>query len=929
MASGGYPPSTGSVQPAGYSSNPPPVMMAPGGYAIPGMPVMAPGYVPPGMAPYQPVAMTTGQPIAYAHSGIPGMPTAYAPQLTSSMQQQQPVMGTFQPITNTASPAVMIPAAVPTQQVVTGGLNSPSIVKQMQEQESKATDSPSQTNKTEELDGKVEEVKKEKKKVKKPKPKEKQTPWTEHKAPDGRTYFYNTETKVSTWQKPNELKTPGEIQLDSCPWKEHKANTGKIYYHNTETKESTWTIPKELAELKELIKQEQEKEGEEEESEEEEEEETTENDESDGKKADEAAKQDYPMASAVNVTEVPAVVAVEKKEYIYETKEEAKQAFKDLLREKEVPSNSSWDNAMRIIVSDPRYGALKKMNEKKQAFNEYKTKRANEEKEEQRQKAKKAREDLRSFLENHKKMHSSVRWRRAGEMFEGEPEWEAVHERDRKDVFDDVVFFLAKKEKEEEKEQRAHNRKLMLQVYNTMSSITYRTTWLEALQMLKEHPSYKDDEEIQDCEKEDMLIAFEEHIRALEQEEEEEKQREKNRVKRQQRKNREGFLVLLEELHKRGKLHSMSLWVDLYPTISADVRFTNIVGQPGSTPLDLFKFYVEDLKARFSEEKKIIKEILKDLDYTVDVNTGFSEFNELVRGDDRSQTLDPGNVKMTFNHFIEKAEAREKERVKKEEREQKRRESAFRQLLKTCSPAIEDNSTWEEVRERLDGDPAFTAVTVEAERIRIFNEHIATLEACSHVHSKSHKKAKKAKKHRKRSRSRSPSEESSHSEEEYPKEKTASHKKKRHKRSRSKSPVSSASESEPEKEASSAKKKKHKKKSKKKRQRSPSVESEGERAYKEKEAKELDRRDRDREREEKSADRSREAEKDRSRDRDRERDQKDKNRDRDKEKDPDRAKKYKKAQDKNQWDTTSSESESELESRRRALLKQLGAAGDA
>ena len=32
---------------------------------------------------------------------------------------------------------------------------------------------------------------------------------------------------------------------------------------------------------------------------------------------------------------------------------------------------------------------------------------------------------------------------------------------------------------------------------------------------------------------------------------------------------------------------------------------------PGSTPLDLFKFYVEDLKARFHDEKKVIKEILK------------------------------------------------------------------------------------------------------------------------------------------------------------------------------------------------------------------------------------------------------------------------------------------------------------------------------
>ena len=29
----------------------------------------------------------------------------------------------------------------------------------------------------------------------------------------------------------------------------------------------------------------------------------------------------------------------------------------------------------------------------------------------------------------------------------------------------------------------------------------------------------------------------------------------------------------------------MSLWIDLYPTISADVRFTNIVGQPGELTL--------------------------------------------------------------------------------------------------------------------------------------------------------------------------------------------------------------------------------------------------------------------------------------------------------------------------------------------------------
>lgn len=48
-------------------------------------------------------------------------------------------------------------------------------------------------------------------------------------------------------------------------------------------------------------------------------------------------------------------------------------------------------------------------------------------------------------------------------------------------------------------------------------------------------------------------------------------------------------------------------------------RFTAMLGQPGSTPLDLFKFYVADLKSRFHDEKKIIKEILKEKLFEVQV----------------------------------------------------------------------------------------------------------------------------------------------------------------------------------------------------------------------------------------------------------------------------------------------------------------------
>jgi len=39
--------------------------------------------------------------------------------------------------------------------------------------------------------------------------------------------------------------------------------------------------------------------------------------------------------------------------------------------------------------------------------------------------------------------------------------------------------------------------------------------------------------------------------------------------------------MFLEELHQQGKLTSMSLWKELYPIISTDVRFSALLGQPG------------------------------------------------------------------------------------------------------------------------------------------------------------------------------------------------------------------------------------------------------------------------------------------------------------------------------------------------------------
>ncbi|XP_073644811.1 pre-mRNA-processing factor 40 homolog B isoform X5 [Tursiops truncatus] len=616
--------------------------------------------------------------------------------------------------------------------------------------------------------------------------------WSEHVAPDGRIYYYNADDKQSVWEKPSVLKSKAELLLSQCPWKEYKSDTGKPYYYNNQSKESRWTRPKDLDDLEALVKQ-----------------------EAAGKRQQPRTLQPQPSQPQPDPPPVPPGPTLvptgllepepggsedcdvseaaqpleqgflqqpeegpsssagqhqppqqeeeeskpepERSGLSWSNREKAKQAFKELLRDKAVPSNASWEQAMKMVVTDPRYSALPKLSEKKQAFNAYKAQREKEEKEEARLKAKEAKQTLQHFLEQHERMTSTTRYRRAEQTF-GELEvWAVVPERDRKEVYDDVLFFLAKKEKEQAKQLRRRNIQALKSILDGMSSVNFQTTWSQAQQYLMDNPSFAQDHQLQNMDKEDALICFEEHIRALEREEEEERERARLRERRQQRKNREAFQTFLDELHETGQLHSMSTWMELYPAVSTDVRFANMLGQPGSTPLDLFKFYVEELKARFHDEKKIIKDILKDRGFCVEVNTAFEDFAHVISFDKRAAALDAGNIKLTFNSLLEKAEAREREREKEEARRLRRREAAFRSMLRQAVPAVELGTAWEEVRERFVCDSAFEQITLESERIRLFREFLQVLETeCQHLHSKGRKHGRKGKKHH-RKRSHSPS----------------------------------------------------------------------------------------------------------------------------------------------------------------------------
>ncbi|NP_001365965.1 pre-mRNA-processing factor 40 homolog B isoform X11 [Pan paniscus] len=735
------------------------------------------------------------------------------------------------------------------------------------------------------------------------------------------------------------------LLLSQCPWKEYKSDTGKPYYYNNQSKESRWTRPKDLDDLEVLVKQ-----------------------EAAGKQQQQLPQtlqpqppqpQPDPPPVPPGPTPVPTGLLEpepggsedcdvleatqpleqgflqqleegpsssgqhqpqqeeeeskpepERSGLSWSNREKAKQAFKELLRDKAVPSNASWEQAMKMVVTDPRYSALPKLSEKKQAFNAYKAQREKEEKEEARLRAKEAKQTLQHFLEQHERMTSTTRYRRAEQTF-GELEvWAVVPERDRKEVYDDVLFFLAKKEKEQAKQLRRRNIQALKSILDGMSSVNFQTTWSQAQQYLMDNPSFAQDHQLQNMDKEDALICFEEHIRALEREEEEERERARLRERRQQRKNREAFQTFLDELHETGQLHSMSTWMELYPAVSTDVRFANMLGQPGSTPLDLFKFYVEELKARFHDEKKIIKDILKDRGFCVEVNTAFEDFAHVISFDKRAAALDAGNIKLTFNSLLEKAEAREREREKEEARRMRRREAAFRSMLRQAVPALELGTAWEEVRERFVCDSAFEQITLESERIRLFREFLQVLETeCQHLHTKGRKHGRKGKKHHHK-RSHSPSGSESE-EEELPPPSLRPPKRRRRNPSESGSEPSSSLDSvesggaalggrgSPSSHLLGAdhglrKAKKPKKKTKKRRHKSNSPESETD--PEEKAGKESD-------------------EKEQEQDKDRELQQAEL---------PNRSPGFGIKKEKTGWDTSESElSEGELERRRRTLLQQL------
>ncbi|KAI8323035.1 hypothetical protein GQ54DRAFT_122209 [Martensiomyces pterosporus] len=580
--------------------------------------------------------------------------------------------------------------------------------------------------------------------------------WIEYTSNDGRAYYFNRETKATTWEKPDELKTPQERK---SVWKEY-AKDGKPYWYNTVTKKSTWTKPEELT-----------KGG---------------NEETPQKSADEEKKEESsnkPVAETVPIATQPAAAAAAavtpsvvpampapRPEILppaaplpppgvrpgfrqpdfrpppvppmaalesmrppqrveFRTVEEAEHAFIDMLRSHGVAGDWTWEQTMRAVVNNPTYRALKTLHERKEAFNKYMARVREEEREVRRRQEKKRHEEFFAMLDS-LPISEYSRFRKVAHLARDLAAFTNVPTNaERSRLFGEYMDEYVRELKESRR--RTRNEK-MDEVVEYLSDLRVSARWADVKVRLLEkfpdslmpvlrtdksklmgmdtvvHKSAVKDGESGAVDPEaglsmlDFMDAFERAMVNAEQRDAEQRQKDKDAVFRRERQNRDRFRELLDE--HRPEITPVSTWSELYPLIKSDVRYIEMLGQAGSTPQELFWDEVELLNEEVYRERKRLEATMKDCGFRVHVDTPLSEVQKLAQ---ELGGISSKHVEYIHEQLVIKAVRRKEEEEERQLRHKRRLMDDFKYALYDLEPPLEADSKWEAEKARIVRLPEF------------------------------------------------------------------------------------------------------------------------------------------------------------------------------------------------------------------------------
>uniref|UniRef100_A0A4W3K8V3 Transcription elongation regulator 1 n=1 Tax=Callorhinchus milii TaxID=7868 RepID=A0A4W3K8V3_CALMI len=240
------------------------------------------------------------------------------------------------------------------------------------------------------------------------------TPWCVVWTGDERVFYYNPTTRLSMWDRPDELVGRADVDkiIQEPP-------------HKKSTEDEKKQLVKEETELME------------------------ESYDDEPVKAKKRKKDDPKDPESEKEAAMEAEIKAARERAIVPLEARMKQ-FRDMLLERGVSAFSTWEKELHKIVFDPRY-LLLNPKERKQVFDQYVKTRAEEERKEKKNKLQQSKEDYKKLLEEAKLTPRSTFSDFAGK-FGKDSRFKAIEKmKDREGMFNEFIIGVRKREKEDSK----------------------------------------------------------------------------------------------------------------------------------------------------------------------------------------------------------------------------------------------------------------------------------------------------------------------------------------------------------------------------------------------------------------------------------------------------------------------------------------------
>uniref|UniRef100_A0A667Z812 Transcription elongation regulator 1 n=1 Tax=Myripristis murdjan TaxID=586833 RepID=A0A667Z812_9TELE len=283
------------------------------------------------------------------------------------------------------------------------------------------------------------------------------TPWCVVWTGDDRVFFYNPTTRLSMWDRPEELVGRADVDknIQEPPHKRGLEDSKKTGINKEEPEVAVSTEENQDEEPTKAKKRKKEE----------------------AKEAD--SEKEAAMEAELRAARERAIVPLEAR----------MTQFKDMLLERGVSAFSTWDKELHKIVFDPRY-LLLNPKERKQVFDQYVKTRAEEERKEKKNKLMQAKDEFRRMMEE-AKFTPRTTFSEFAVKHGRDPRFKTIEKmKDREAIFTEFITALRKREKEDSKTRGEKVKQDFFDLLNEQH-IEGGQRWSKVKERLETDPRYK------------------------------------------------------------------------------------------------------------------------------------------------------------------------------------------------------------------------------------------------------------------------------------------------------------------------------------------------------------------------------------------------------------------------------------------------------